>query len=175
MPIRCRQCRQPRRLLIVANNFTKRATTRFQCFSQRIKIPHDRFNYIKRIMQFLNGLRPDQLFRLLPQCRRLFSVDVLVLIANTPIRPRPPRISAIVSSCLRAIILGSFAFQGRFPCPRRRLDDDGPFWRKAYMLARMTFWSKGYLFRRYLIRSGIMHRAQSRERSRWIFSADRRK
>ena len=41
--------------------------------------------------------------------------------------------------------------------------------------APMTFWSKGYLFRRYLIRSGIMHRAQSRESGCWIFSADRRK
>ena len=41
--------------------------------------------------------------------------------------------------------------------------------------APMTFWSKGYLFRRYLIRSGTMHRAQSRESGCWIFSADWRK
>ena len=71
--------------------------------------------------------------------------DVLVLIANTPIRPRQPRISAIVSSCLRAIILGSFGFQGRFPARAVELHDDGPFWPKAYMLSRVTFWSKGYL------------------------------
>ena len=65
--------------------------------------------------------------------------DVLVLIANTPIRQRHPRISAIVSSCLRAIILGAFGFQGRFPARAVELHDDGPFWPKAYMLSRMTF------------------------------------
>src|SRR4029078_6856512 len=82
--------------------------------------------------------------------------DVLVLIANTPIRPRQPRISAIVSSCLRAIILGSFGFQGRFPARAVELHDDGPFWPKAYMLSRVTFWSKGYL-----ITKGILFEAAS--------------
>jgi hypothetical protein len=76
---------------------------------------------------------------------------------------------------LRAIILGSFGFQGRFPARAVDLHDDGSFWPKAYMLSRLKFWSKGYLFLRCLIQSGIMHRAQSRESSCWIFSADRRK
>jgi hypothetical protein len=74
-----------------------------------------------------------------------------MLIANTPIRPIPPRISAIVSSCLRAIILGSFGFQGRFPARAVALHDDGPFWLKAYILCELIL-VKRILPRRYLIR-----------------------
>jgi hypothetical protein len=94
--------------------------------------------------------------------------DVLVLIANRPIRPIPPRISAIVSSCLRAIILGSFGFQGR-SLPAVALHDDGPFWRKAYILCELTFWSKGYYS------AGILFGAASCTERKAVFSADWRK
>jgi hypothetical protein len=95
--------------------------------------------------------------------------DVLVLIANRPIRPIPPRISAIVSSYLRAIILGSFGFQGRSLPRAVASHDDGPFWPKAYILCELTFWSKGYYS------AGILFGAASCTERKAVFFADWRK